>query len=117
MKFIVDVCVGVAVSKLLKSMNFDVISVVDIDPHMLDNDILILAVEENRVLITIDKDFGDLVFTKGYAHCGIIRLEDDISSGKVAQMKLLLNRYTPFFENNFIVVKGGKVRIRKFDEQ
>jgi len=83
---------------------------------MSDSDILILAVKENRILVTVDKDFGDLVFTKGYAHCGVIRLEDDIPKRKVAQMNLLIQKHAAFLVNNFVVVQSGKVRIRKFDD-
>lgn len=65
MKFIVEVCVGSAVTKFLQHQNINVIDISDINPRMSDRDILNLAVSEKRILITIDKDFGDLVFTRG----------------------------------------------------
>jgi len=116
MKFLVAVCAGFEIAGYLLSKKFDVINVYEIDPHMSDSDILKLAVSENRIIITIDKDFGDLVFTKGFPHNGVIRLEDDIPINKVLQMKLLIEKYSPLLEKNFVVVKGGKVRIRDFND-
>jgi predicted nuclease of predicted toxin-antitoxin system len=39
-----------------------------------DEEILGQAAAESRVLVTLDKDFGELVVHQGRAHCGIVRL-------------------------------------------
>ena len=39
-----------------------------------DAEILRLAHESGRVLVTLDKDFGQLAIAKGAAHAGIVRL-------------------------------------------
>ena len=112
MKFLVDVCAGLQVAEFLRSKGIDVLEAYKIDPHLSDVNILRLAMSENRIVITIDKDFGDLVFNQGYDHCGVIRLEDDIPKHKVAQVQILLENYASFLENSFVVIKGGKIRIR-----
>ena len=112
MKFLIDVCAGLQVADFLRDRDIDVIEAFKIDPHLSDVNILRLAVAEKRVIITIDKDFGDLVFNQGYDHCGVIRLADDIPENKVAQIKILLENYASSLENNFVVSKGGKIRIR-----
>ena len=38
---------------------------------------------EERIVVTMDKDFGDLVFAKGAAHCGIIRLPDVPAASRI----------------------------------
>lgn len=43
-----------------------------VDPG--DDEILRRADEENRVLVTLDKDFGELAVVRGRPHRGIIRL-------------------------------------------
>ena len=46
----------------------------DILPDPGDELILRRAVQEQRILVTLDKDFGELVFLRGQRHAGIIRL-------------------------------------------
>jgi len=41
-----------------------------------DTEILALASEQGRVLVTLDKDFGELIFLQGHVHCGLVRLVD-----------------------------------------
>src|ERR1700687_1117117 len=50
----------------------------DVDPRMSDKDILDWAVREQRLVLTQDKDFGELVYLSGQAHAGVLllRLED-----------------------------------------
>ncbi|MDY0084031.1 MAG: DUF5615 family PIN-like protein [Ignavibacteriaceae bacterium] len=61
-----------------KKIGFDVLSVRDIYPSMKDADILELAVKEARLIITMDKDFGELVFNSKISHAGVLllRMED-----------------------------------------
>ncbi len=84
-KFIVDVNVGKAVETFLKKEGFDFISVRKINPRMADLEILELSVKENRVVITLDKDFGELVFNARKPHRGvlILRLEEANGAEKV----------------------------------
>ena len=62
--YLVDVCLGVIVergiSKPLPQYSFKFVR--NINPKMQDTEILNLANEEDRVIITSDKDFGELVF-------------------------------------------------------
>ena len=48
-------------------------------PGLDDSDVLSLAVEDDRILITADKDFGEMVFRERRLHKGIIllRLADE----------------------------------------
>ena len=63
LKFLLDVGVGNSVKNMLDSSGFDVISMTDIDPSATDLAILALAELEKRMVITMDKDFGELIFT------------------------------------------------------
>ncbi len=65
MKFLIDVGVGEKVEEILKSKGYDAKSVLDADP-MSDLAILQLASTEKRIVITMDKDFGELVFIPGF---------------------------------------------------
>ena len=61
LKFLVDVGVGRAVENILRSLCYDMKAVRDIDTSAKDCDILDIAVREGRMIITMDKDFGELV--------------------------------------------------------
>ena len=83
MKFLIDAC---AASRLmvhtLTELGHDVITASDIDPRADDEYLLELAYQENRILITEDKDFGDLVFVRGLPHHCIIRFTQMPVSGR-----------------------------------
>lgn len=59
MKFLVDVGVGKKVENWLKENGFDVLSVRDIDSRAKDSQILRWAVDQQRMIISMDKDFGE----------------------------------------------------------
>jgi len=61
MRFLVDECTGPAVAAWLKDEGHDVYSVYDESPGIKDAEIIRRAVDEDRILITNDKDFGDKV--------------------------------------------------------
>lgn len=61
MKLLIDVGVGQGVERWLQDAGHDAVAVRDLDPRMSDRDILALAVSEQRLVITLDKDFGELV--------------------------------------------------------
>ena len=114
MKFFIDVGVGTKVDKWLRENGHDVISVRDIDSRAKDQDILQLAVREGRMVITMDKDFGELVHNSGFAHSGvlILRLEDATGEGKVDVVRAILSEFATSIDNKFCVYQNGKLRIR-----
>ncbi|MBA2563651.1 MAG: DUF5615 family PIN-like protein, partial [Chitinophagaceae bacterium] len=61
LKFIIDVG-GRIIEEWLKLQDFTVISIATINPEMTDSEILKLADKEKAIIITMDKDFGELVF-------------------------------------------------------
>ena len=74
MKIVVDVGVGKAVERWLASQSLDVAAVRDLDPGMADIAILALAAAEQRLVITMDKDFGELIVRSGQLHAGVLLL-------------------------------------------
>jgi predicted nuclease of predicted toxin-antitoxin system len=78
MKFLIDMGVGKKVEEWFRQERYDVKSIRDLDIRLKDADILMLAASEDRMIITMDKDFGELVYNSGMSHSGvlILRLED-----------------------------------------
>ena len=113
MRFIVDECVGPSVAEFLKEMGHDVISIFDEHRGMGDIDILKMAVKKDYIVLTDDKDFGELVFKLKMSHKGIIllRLNDNRYKNKISVIKKLLLGYSGRLSGNFIVVTEDSVRI------
>ena len=114
MKFLVDLGVGKKVEKWLQEKGYDVKSVRDINPEAKDSEVLHLAVAENRMVITMDKDFGELVYNSGKAHSGvlILRLEDANGAQKIVTLQKILSEYSDKMENKFCVFQHGRLRIK-----
>ena len=115
LKFLIDVGVGKKVEKWFVNQGYDIKCVRDIDPRMLDKEILKIAVSEKRMVITMDKDFGELVYNSGLFHAGVLllRLEDAKSNEKVKIVENILEKYSDMLLNKFCVFKDEKLRIRK----
>ena len=115
LKFLVDECLGLVIAHWLKEHDYDVIAAIKEMRGKKDIEILTRAFEENRVLITSDKDFGDIVFNQKMQHCGIIflKLTINTSSSKIKAIEnLLKNHYEEIF-GNFIVVTDQNIKIIK----
>ena len=66
------------------------------------------------MIITMDKDFGELVYNSGLAHSGvlILRLENATGEEKVQTIRAILDEFAVSIENKFCVYQNGKLRIR-----
>ena len=67
-RFLVDVGVGKGIERYLREEGYDTKAVRDIDPRMEDEEIIRIAVMENRMVITMDNDFGELVYHSSTEH-------------------------------------------------
>ena len=118
LKFLVDVGVGKHAENLLKDKGLDFISVRSINPRMPDHEIIKLAISENRIIITMDKDFGELVYHLQKKHAGIIllRLDDMPGIEKAKIIDCIIENYVNDLPGSFCVFQNEKFRIRKIKE-
>jgi predicted nuclease of predicted toxin-antitoxin system len=78
-----------------------------------DEEILRVAFEQRRILVTLDKDFGELAVVRGLPHAGILRLVDISASQQAAVCLVALAAYGQAFEAGAIVTaEPGRLRIR-----
>jgi len=112
-KFLVDECTGPNAARWLIDNEYKVYSVYDKNAGLSDKAIIKKAKEENWVIITNDKDFGDLIFRDQHKHCGVIllRLQNERSSNKISCLKKVLEQFFNQIENSFIVVTETNIRI------
>ncbi len=73
-KFLVDECCPAAVADELRRLSFDVHAVVERAQGLSDHEVLRLAWEEGRILVTTDKDFGALAVRSDHRLDGLLLL-------------------------------------------
>ena len=114
MQFIVDESTGRAVIEYLRWAGHSVLAISESMPQALDKEILVRAAIEDRILITNDKDFGELVFRSGQAHHGVLllRLRDESSANRVRVVASVLKNYADRLAGNFVVATEKGIRIR-----
>lgn len=97
----------------LENASHNVVFVGDAMSGISDERILAKSERENRILITDDKDFGELVFRLGRPSSGLLLLRTRTTnpSRRFQMIQELLEAHDP--KGKFIVIKEGSIRIRK----
>jgi predicted nuclease of predicted toxin-antitoxin system len=115
MKFLIDVGVGKGVEEYLRGKDFDVKAVREIDPRMEDERIILEAFQEKRIVVTMDKDFGELVYQSSMRHSGILllRMEDASGPEKVSVVRNIVENFQEHIADSFCVFQNNRLRIRK----
>ena len=112
MRFLVDECTGPAVAHWLRAQGHEVASVYDETPGISDEEVLRRANEEGRILVTIDKDFGEHIYLHRRRHYGVIllRLADERSTVKIRVLERLMAQHQDALPGQFVVVTERQVR-------
>ena len=94
----------------------DVLSAVERNPSAKDEELLALALQEQRILVTEDKDFGELVFVRRLPHPCVVRFVDMPVAEKVAAMRELIEHHADAMQDGaLIVVTQNRVRVRRIE--
>ena len=114
--FLADESVDYRIIVALKDKGFIIHPVIDLYPGSNDNEVLAYCIQNDFILITEDKDFGDLTIRLNKPHKGIILLR---LSGLdiLIKRELVANSFTKNhmeFKNSFSVLNSRKLRIRKY---
>ncbi len=114
MKLLADAHISREMVAFLRDQGHDLMHVADIRPRMTDAEILRLARDDLRVVLTADKDFGGLVFRQGLASAGVVLIRFTVPSER--ERMALFRRYWPAVEagvaGHFVVVNNRSVRRR-----
>ena len=113
MRFVVDAGVGTSVERLLRELGYETVAVRAIDPHMPDVEVLALAHQHGAVIITMDKDFGDLIFKEQRPHHGVLllRLEEATGPERAVAVRLVLAGHAAELAGRFAVFHHERLRI------
>lgn len=104
------------VAPYLRRLGHDVTGIaVDYPASLPDDEVLAIAYREGRVLITHDRDFGELVFVRLQPHAGVILLR----LGSRPRLTLTIARVTEVLSDHahelggFVVVTPDRIRVRQ----
>ena len=99
----------------LRQDDHDVVYVAELSPSITDEEILELAKARSAVLLTSDKDFGELVFRQGLVHSGVLllRLAGLANATKAEIVAEVCRDRAAELIGAFSVISPGQVRIRR----
>ena len=113
--FMADESCDFLVVRALRFAGYDVIAVTESFPSASDLEILRTAVENDRILITEDSDFGEWVFAHGEEMKGVlfIRFPGNARSRLGEEVVLLIEKHGIDLVGSFTVLEPGRARIRQ----
>lgn len=115
MKFLLDENVRRSVAVFLKQKGFDAKVIgMETKAGLSDLQVLRLANQEKRILITNDTDFGDLIFNFGHPIYGLIlfRLKIETKENVLNLLEKVLIEYTDKLEKHYTVISENQIRFR-----
>ena len=116
MKLLLDACVWGGAAAYLRELTHDVVWAGEWPEDPGDVEILRAAKAQGRVLVTLDKDFGELAIARGAAHCGIVRLAGIKARSQGPACAEVLERFGLRLlagTVTMVVVEPGRIRIRE----
>lgn len=114
MIFVADESVDQPIVSFLRNEGHTVIAVVEMEPGISDAVVLEIANQEGCVLLTADKDFGELIFRDHRYSFGIvlIRLSGLTADTKASVVATAIGQHNDELEQTFTVISANNVRIR-----
>jgi predicted nuclease of predicted toxin-antitoxin system len=115
MRWLADECVAAPLVTFLRLGGHDVLYVAEAAAGVSDPDVIDLALRERRLLLTEDKDFGDLVFRRERAVPGVVlmRIGPDNPALKAMRLAAAINRYGEELFGRYVVIDEARFRSRR----
>lgn len=113
-KLLLDENIGKRVASHLRKAGWDVDSIIEEAPGIEDSEVLKRAMKEKRIVVTLDHDFGALIFRDSNKHVGVLflRLEIESAENIFHTINRVLKQYGKNLEKKFTVATESQVRMR-----
>lgn len=114
MNFLADEGVDFPVVQRLRSDGHEVLYVAEMDPGISDEKVLAVANDKNALLLTADKDFGELVYRLRRISAGVLlmRLAGLSPASKAELVSSVVRDHGGQLMYTFTVITPGMVRVR-----
>lgn len=110
-----DENISFSIISSLRSADYKVLSIRADYPGYCDSEVFRIAFENNAIVLTEDRDFGEWVFSHQVKNSGVIYLRYEYSDREIIIKMLLsvLNKYSDSLYNKFTVITTDRIRIRE----
>ena len=119
MRFLADMGVSLRVVEWLREKGHDTKHLREENLHKLpDGEIFKKAVRENRIILTFDLDFGEIVALSKGNRAGVIlfRLHNARADRVIQRLEVVLRNMPSSFANYVVIVEETRYRIRQFPD-
>lgn len=118
-QFLADECFAGPLLRALLAAGFDVARSSDWRPGASDGDVLAHAFSQGRVLITEDKDFGDLVIRLRAPAHGVVRVDLKSLPKPDREVRIVqaLSDLGAKVEGSFVTIEPTRTRLRALPER
>jgi predicted nuclease of predicted toxin-antitoxin system len=115
LRFLADESRDFAVARALRSNGYNVLVVSEYMQRSVDRDLIEKVFQEDRILLTEDKDFGWLVFASHSASAGIIliRFPGNKPSTLVESVVQLVQQHETELKDSFVVIQPDQIRFSR----
>jgi predicted nuclease of predicted toxin-antitoxin system len=115
MRFLADESCDFAVVRALRAAGHDVMAVAEVAPTIEDTEVIERAVHDSRVLLTEDKDFGQLVYAGAHESSGVIliRFPPSARPSLPALVLATIRQHGEGLAGSFVVLEPHRVRVRQ----
>ena len=115
MNLVADENIDRGIVERLRRDGHNVEWIAELSPSVSDEDVLRRASGGGAVLVTEDKDFGELVHRRGLAHTGVllVRLEGLDNAAKAEVVSRVLRDNAAELPGAFAVVSPDSIRLRR----
>jgi predicted nuclease of predicted toxin-antitoxin system len=118
LKFLANENVPLKSIQILVSKGIDIIGIGLEYPSVSDKEVMQIAIDQNRTIITYDSDYGELIFKFGYKpHAGVIYIRKQPKNPleTVETIESLLTNQAIKLENYLTVIDATSIRQRKIN--
>ncbi len=116
MKFLADMGISISTVNLLVQLGYSAVHVKEIGmKHALDTEIIAKAKNEDRIILTCDLDFGDILAASGdkYPSVIIFRLENETPTNVNKRLTQIFHESsTSLIEVAIIIAEEARHRVR-----
>jgi predicted nuclease of predicted toxin-antitoxin system len=113
-RWLADECVDAPLVRLLREQRYDVVYMAEHSSGATDEDVLALAQSEDRLLLTEDKDFGELVVRWHWRVPGLVllRIEPQRDELKWIRLSKAISTFGDRLFGRYVVIEESRLRSR-----
>ncbi len=114
LRLLLDENIGARTTQELRRSGFDVVSILESSLGAADHVVLKRAQKEKRIIITLDRDFGTLIFRDSKRHVGVLflRLKKENYENITSVIISVLRQHGEKLSGRFTVATEKTIRIR-----